>query len=237
MPNDPPRRSSALDVAADSSSGVAGLLVPLSALGQTATKEKVAAALPKLEEFARQVIDRKLVPGLSIAVVHRDEVVFLGAFGVRQVGKPEAGRRRHGLPARLGLQAVGLDRRLGAGERGKVSWDSRIRDIDPGFALQDELAAASVTVRDLFAHRSGLPGNVGDDIEELGFTQGEILHRLRLAKPAYSFRNGYSYSNFGLTEAAVAAARFSGRSWEEAAEEKLYRPLGMARPARAIATS
>ena len=110
---------------------------------------------------------------------------------------------------------------------GKVSWDSRIRDIDPGFALQDELAAAAVTVGDLFAHRSGLPGHVGDDIEELGFTQGEILHRLRLAKPAYSFRNGYSYSNFGLTEGAVAAARFSGMSWEEAAEEKLYKPLGM----------
>ena len=57
--------------------------------------------------------------------------------------------------------------------------------------------------------------------------QGEILQRLRLAKPAYSFRNGYSYSNFGLTEGAVAAARVSGRSWEEAAEEKLYKPLGM----------
>jgi CubicO group peptidase (beta-lactamase class C family) len=72
-----------------------------------------------------------------------------------------------------------------------------------------------------------LPGHVGDDIEELGFTQGKILRRLRLAKPAYSFRNGYSYSNFGLTEGAVAAAGVSGRSWEEAAEEKLYKPLGM----------
>ena len=110
---------------------------------------------------------------------------------------------------------------------GKVSWDSRIRDIDPGFTLQDELAAANVTIHDLFAHRSGLPGHVGDDIEELGFTQGEILQRLRLAKPAYGFRDGYSYSNFGLTEGAVAAARFSGSSWEEASEETLYKPLGM----------
>src|SRR5262249_49277832 len=69
--------------------------------------------------------------------------------------------------------------------------------------------------------------NLGNDIEELGFSQGEILQRLRLAPPAYSFRNGYSYSNFGLTEGAVAAARVSGRGWEEAAEEKLYKPLGM----------
>jgi len=207
--------------------GATTLLVPLPALAQTATREKVAAALPKLKEFARQTIDRKLVPGLSIAIVHGDDVVFLEGFGARQVGKPEA------VDVDTVFQLASLSKPLAStvvaalvGD-GKVSWDSRIRDIDPGFALHDELATATVTVRDLFAHRSGLPGNVGNDIEELGFSQGEILQRLRLAPPAYSFRNGYSYSNFGLTEGAVAAARFSGRSWEEAAEEKLYKPLGM----------
>ncbi len=167
------------------------------------------------------------MPGLSIAVVHRDEVVFLHGFGLRQVGKPEP------VDADTVFQLASLSKPLSSTvvsalvSDGKVSWDSRIRDIDPGFTLQDELAAAAVTVGDLFAHRSGLPGHVGDDIEELGFSQGEILHRLRLAKPEYSFRNGYSYSNFGLTEGAVAAARFSGMGWDEAAEEKLYKPLGM----------
>ena len=207
--------------------GTAALLVPLPALAQTATKEKVAAALPKLREFAQQITDKRLVPGLSVAVVYRDEIVLLDGFGVREIGKPAA------VGADTVFQLASVSKPLSATvvaglvSDGKVSWDSRIRDIDPGFTLQDELAAANVTIRDLFAHRSGLPGHVGDDIEELGFTQGEILQRLRLAKPAYSFRNGYSYSNFGLTEGAVAAARFSGRSWEETCEEKLYKPLGM----------
>ena len=205
----------------------AALLGPLPALAQTATKEKVAAALPKLKEFTQQIIDKKLVPGLSIAIVHGDEVVLLDAFGVRQVDKPEP------VDVDTVFQLASVSKPLASTvvaalvSDGKVSWDSRIRDIDPGFALYDELATATVTIRDLFAHRSGLSGNVGNDIEELGFSQGEILRRLRLAKPAYSFRNGYAYSNFGLTEAGVAAARFSGRSWEEAAEEKLYQPLGM----------
>jgi CubicO group peptidase (beta-lactamase class C family) len=207
--------------------GISALLVPLPTLAQTATKEKVAAALPKLREFARQITDKRLVPGLSVAVVYRDEIVLLDGFGVREIGKPAA------VGADTVFQLASVSKPLSATvvaglvSDGKVSWDSRIRDIDPGFTLQDELAAANVTIRDLFAHRSGLPGHVGDDIEELGFTQGEILQRLRLAKPAYSFRNGYSYSNFGLTEGAVAAARFSGRSWEETCEEKLYKPLGM----------
>ncbi|MBI2738872.1 MAG: serine hydrolase [Rhodospirillales bacterium] len=208
--------------------GSAASWVPLPALAEAATKEKVAAALPNLRELARRIVDKKLVPGLAITIVHRDETVLLDGFGVREIGKPAA------VDADTVFQLASVSKPLAAtvvaglvSDDG-VSWDSRIRDIDPGFALQDELAAANVTIRDLFAHRSGLPGHVGDDIEELGFTQGEILHRLRLAKPAYGFRNGYSYSNFGLTEAAVAAARFSGKSWEEACEERLYKPLGMA---------
>jgi CubicO group peptidase (beta-lactamase class C family) len=207
--------------------GIAALALPLPARAQTATKEKIAAALPKLKEFVRQIIDRKLVPGLSVGIVHRDDVVWLEAFGVRQVGKPEP------VEVDTVFQLASVSKPLastvvsGLVSDGKVAWDSRIRDIDPGFALHDELASAAVTVGDLFAHRSGLPGNIGNDIEELGFSQGEILQRLRLAKPAYSFRDGYAYSNFGLAEAAVAAARFAGRSWEEASEERLYKPLGM----------
>src|SRR6478736_3240408 len=69
--------------------GVAAALVSRPILAQTVTRQKVMAALPKLEQFIRQVVDRKLVPGLSIAIVHHDEVVFLQAFGVRQIGMPE----------------------------------------------------------------------------------------------------------------------------------------------------
>ncbi|CAN5442292.1 serine hydrolase [soil metagenome] len=207
--------------------GVAAALASPPILAQSATRQKIAAALPRIETFARQVVDRKLVPGLSIAVVHQDEVVSLQAFGVRQVGMPEP------VEVDTMFQLASVSKPIASTvvsalvSDGKVSWDSRIRDIDPAFALQDELATAALTVGDLFAHRSGLPGHVGDDIEDLGFSQGEILRRLRLAKPAYGFRNGYSYSNFGLTQGAVAAARFSGLSWEEAAEEKLYKPLGL----------
>ena len=207
--------------------GIVAAAVSSAARAEPASREKVAAALPRLEALVRQLIERKRVPGLSIAIVHRDEVVFLKGFGERQVGKPDP------VDADTVFQLASVSKPLSStvvsalvGE-GKVSWQSRLRDIDPGFALQDELASANVTVGDLFAHRSGLPGHVGDDIEELGFTQGEILHKLRLAKPAYSFRDGYSYSNFGLTEGAVAASRIAGLGWAEACEEKLYKPLGM----------
>jgi CubicO group peptidase (beta-lactamase class C family) len=55
-----------------------------------------------------------------------------------------------------------------------------------------------------------------------------VIGRLKLAAPSSSFRAGYSYSNFGLTEGAVAAARPTGKPWEQIATDMLYGPLGMA---------
>jgi CubicO group peptidase (beta-lactamase class C family) len=66
---------------------------PLAAHGQSvehATKDKVLAALPALETMAQRIVDEDQVPGLSIAVVYRDEVVYLKGFGIREEGKDEA---------------------------------------------------------------------------------------------------------------------------------------------------
>src|SRR4051812_29582861 len=52
--------------------------------------EKVKAALAPLERLTEQTLKETGVPGLAIAVVHRDRVVYLKGFGVRQAGKPEA---------------------------------------------------------------------------------------------------------------------------------------------------
>ena len=202
-------------------------LLPAAAGAQTATREKVMAAVPALKALAEQTVAKGEVPGLAIAVVQDDEVVYLAGFGIRKVGAAEK------VDADTVFQLASLSKPISAtivaalvGE-GVVTWDSRIRDIDPGFALHEAYPTAEVTIRDLFAHRSGLSGSIGNDIETLGYSQGEILQRLRLGKPGSSFRSAYAYSNFGLTEGAVAAARVGGKGWEETAEEKLYRPLGM----------
>ena len=61
----------------------------------------------------------------------------------------------------------------------------------------------------------------------MGYSRADVLRRLRYQKGGGPFRASYAYTNFGLTEAAVAAAKAYGLEWEDAAEAKLYRPLGM----------
>lgn len=202
-------------------------LTPATAALAAVTEEAVQAALPKLEQLAQATVDRGEVPGLSIAVVYRDEVVFLKGFGLREEGKPDT------VDADTVFQLASCSKPVSATVvaalvgRGVVTWDSRIAEIDPGFALADAYPTQQLTIRDLFSHRSGLPGEAGNELEALGYDRDEILHRLRQVTPASSFRSAYSYSNFGLTEGAVAAAKAAGMSWEDAAQDLVYGPLGM----------
>ncbi|BCH35451.1 serine hydrolase [Mesorhizobium sp. L-8-10] len=197
------------------------------ASAQTVTPDRVEAALSKLEPLAERLVADGGVPGLAIGVVHNDKVVYLKGFGRREAGKPDL------VDADTVFQIASLSKPVSAtvvaalvGD-GRVSWDSKIADLDPAFRLADPYPTSELTIRDLFAHRSGLPGTAGDDLEGIGYDRAEILRRLRFVSPSSSFRAGYSYSNFGLTEGAVAAAKPTSKPWEDVAEERLYRPLGM----------
>jgi CubicO group peptidase (beta-lactamase class C family) len=206
---------------------VAGALALAAPAAWAVTPDGVAVAIAALDSSAQQAVDTGEVPGLAIAVVWKDKVVFLKGYGRREAGRGEA------VDADTVFQIASLSKPVSATVvaalvgAGVVRWDSRIAELDPGFRLADAWPTDALTLTDLFDHRSGLPGAAGNELESLGFSRGEILRRLRFVPPASSFRSAYSYSNFGLTEGAVAAARPTGEAWEQVAEERLYRPLGM----------
>jgi CubicO group peptidase (beta-lactamase class C family) len=164
---------------------------------------------------------------MAIAIVYKDEVVYLKGLGVRQAG--EAGPVDEETVFLLASLSKPITSTLLAwlvGE-GLIAWDDRLIDLDPDFRMGDPWVSRNVTIRDMLCHRSGLPDHAGDLLEDLGFDRAQVLHRLRYLKPSGGFRVQYAYTNFGFTAAAVAAARATGKSWEDLSAERLYRPLGM----------
>lgn len=217
-----------------SSSVVAGSLVagspaaPLSAQRATPVAgpdlQRAIAALPDLTAGMMQTTG---VPGVAVAVVHNDEAVYLQGFGEREVGT--------GTPVgpdtvfQIASISKSVSSTIVAAVVGnqEVSWDTRMVDILPGFALSDPWVTANVTIADLFSHRSGLPDHVGDDLEDLGATREQVLESLRYVELAGEFRDSYAYTNFGLTAAAEGVANALGMEWHELAQEMLFAPAGM----------
>lgn len=202
------------------------ILVPQTAPGDERNRN-VQAALAELDQLAERTLKKTGVPGMAVAVVHKDEVVYSKGFGVREIGKePKVDGDTVFQLASVSKPLTSTIMAALVGE-GVVSWDDRIIDHDPGFRLHDPWATREVTLRDMLCHRSGLPAHAGDLLEDLGYDRAEVLRRLRFEKPASSFRSQYAYTNFGYTEAAVASARAAGTTWEDVAGDKLFRPLGM----------
>jgi CubicO group peptidase (beta-lactamase class C family) len=206
--------------------GLAMLFTALPAQGQGGgthvTLDQVNQAVRETQRLCEEQIEKDAVPGLAIAVVFQDQVVYAAGFGVRDVNAREP------VNADTVFQLASLSKAIGStvvaelvGE-GKISWDSRISDLNPDFAMYDPWVTHEITIRDFYAHRSGLPANAGDALEILGFNREQILHRLRYQKPDSSFRFRWAYTNFGVTEAAVAAAKAYNLTWEDASEQKLY---------------
>ena len=184
---------------------------------------------PELQGLAayiqKSMLDWK-TPGLAIAVIKDDQVVWEAGFGVRTLGKPEPvdADTLFGIGSNTkAFTAAALGTLVDAG---KLGWDGRVIDYLKDFQLYDPYATREVTLRDLLSHRSGVCGEdgvwYGTD-----FTSQEILHHLRFQKPQYSFRAGFCYSNSLYMTAGQIIPAVAGQSWNDYIRERLFKPLHM----------
>lgn len=201
----------------------------------TVPSPEVAGPLPHLDGAIERIPDRVEalldetgVPGLSVAVVHGDEVVIAEGFGQANLDTAEP------VDADTLFQLASVSKPVGATVisaligRGHLAWDDLVVDHLPGFALGDEWVTQHVQIADLYSHRSGLPDHAGDDLASFGLGQQSVLERLRYL-PLHPFRDEYSYTNFGVQAGALAAAAAAGGDWTTLSDEVLYTPLGMDR--------
>ena len=53
------------------------------------TQQMVDGALGQLDSIVQSAVSQTGVPGVAVAVVYQDKVVYSKGFGVREVGKPD----------------------------------------------------------------------------------------------------------------------------------------------------
>jgi CubicO group peptidase (beta-lactamase class C family) len=219
-------------------------LVPAMPLPDNAVENAVA----KLDGLAGDLLKKTGIPGMAIAVVHGGKTVYAKGFGVkdRDAGDAENNRVDADTVFQLASVSKSISSTVVAHQvsANAIGWDTPVVSKLPWFALSDPAVTAMVSVGDLFSHRSGLPDHVGDMLEDLGYDRRYVLERLR-DQPLDPFRISYAYTNFGLTAAAEAVATGAGKSWEDLADDAVFKPLDMpsssfrygdyeARPNRAV---
>lgn len=201
---------------------------PLFVFGQTNGTADLAAKIRQIDEYARKTQQDWKVPGMAIAIVKDDKVIFAKGYGVREIGKPElvdentifaiASNSKAFTTAAL---AILIDEK-------KLKWDDKVSQYLPNFQMPDAYVTGELTVRDLVSHRSGLGTFSGDLLwYETTFSTDEILRRVRFLKPTSSFRAAYGYQNLMFVAAGKIIEKISGKTWAEFVRERILTPLAM----------
>lgn len=168
------------------------------------------------------------IPGMAVAVVHGKSVVLAEGYGTRRAGGTDPvdadtlfaiGSATKAFTATaLGMAVDGTD----------LGWDDRVVGRLPGFSLADPWVTAEITLRDLLAHRSGLPPH-----NLMWLTRpeeaGTLLHRLRHLEPVAGFRAQLTYQNLLYLAAGRVLEETTGRPWAGFLEARIFAPLGMER--------
>ncbi len=202
------------------------LETPVSPVPPLFTEADIDRAVAALDGIVADATTRTGLPGLAVGVVYKDKVIYAKGFGVREVGKPGA------IDPDTVFQLASVSKPIAStvvaklvGD-GVVKWDDPAKMHNPAFALNDPHVTEHATIADLLSHRSGLHTGAGDLLEDLGFDRTYILSHLD-QQPLDPFRSTYHYSNFGYTAGGIAAAVAAGKSWEDLADEVLFKPAGM----------
>src|SRR6266700_4854526 len=181
--------------------------------------------------------------GMAAAVLRGERIIAQGAAGVRKRGTAE--RITLDDQFHLGSCTKAMTATLVAMlfEEGKLNWTTTLGELFADTVKPMHPAWEKVTLRQVLAHRAGLP------FEPDGLAQvfNELVRgrppraplgtlpqqRLEIARQALSRPPGippdtkYWYSNVGYVLAGAVLEQLTGRAWEELMRERLFQPLGI----------
>lgn len=184
------------------------------------------APLNGFDDYINKALRDWEVPGLAIAIVKKDQVVFAKGYGVRKLGEPAPVDEKTLFAIGSSSKAFTAAAIAMLVDEGKMKWDDPATKHLPGFQLFDPYVTREITVRDLLSHRSGLGG--ADFIwYATPYDRDEIWSRIRHVKPSSSFRSTFGYQNIMYLAAGQIVSRVSGKNWDDFIRERIFTPLGM----------
>jgi CubicO group peptidase (beta-lactamase class C family) len=185
----------------------------------------------QIKEFDAYVeTSRKLyeVPGLAITVVKDGKVIFKKGYGVKELGTSNQVNTQTLYACASTTKAMTATCMGMLVDEGKIKWDDAVSKYLPEFQLFDPYVTRELTIRDLFTHNSGV-GNADFLWTNMTISSDEILSKMKMVEPSYSFRSSFIYQNIFYLAAGKVIEKVSDTPWEVFIQKRIFEPLGMTR--------
>lgn len=187
------------------------------------------ADLAFLEAQSRRALSDWNTPGLAIAVVQNDRVIFARGFGVRELNRPEPVTEHTLFAIASNTKAFTAGAIAMLAQRQKLAWDDRVQTHLPWFQVfNDPWISHEARLDDLLCHRLGFRTFSGDLLWwGTPYTSRQVVERARYLPAKFGFRHGYGYSNIAFIAAGEVIAQVAQTSYADFIRAEILAPLGM----------
>ena len=193
------------------------------------------ARIEALKRFVRDSMIALKVPGVGLAIIDHDRIVYEDGLGVKDLatGAPVDKDTLFMIASNTKGMATLLLATLV--DQGKLDWNKPVVDYMPTFRLGSEETTRKVLVRHLVCACTGLPRK---DMQWLFNTKAdtgpaETFSQLAATQPTSGFGEVYQYNNLMASAAGYLAAGIIypdmdvGVAFDRAMQERIFDPLGM----------
>lgn len=186
------------------------------------------ALFAAVDRYVEQEMKAGSVPGFSLALVRGQRVVHLRAFGIAdRTGRsvtPQTpfilGSLTKSFTALAIMQLV---------DEGRVALDAPVQRYLPWFTVRDRRASATITVRELLNHTSGIPKSAGLQLVrgEKASTQAEEAALMSGVRLSHAPGTAFEYSNANYWLLGLIQESVTGAPYANYVERHIFGPLTM----------
>ncbi len=187
------------------------------------------------EAYVADALYRFNVPGAAVAVVENGDVVYLNGFGVKEIAStrpvtPDTMMMIGSITKSMTTMMAGS-----LVDDGRLTWETRLVDLLPEFAVGDPDLTSRLTVRDAFCNCSGVPGlNIESYFDSAPRTPESVVTSLVDVVPTAGYGEQFFYNNlligtggYALGVANGGGADDLGVAYDMALHERVLGPIGM----------
>lgn len=188
--------------------------------------------LAKFEQVVQDEMAYYEIPGVAIAIISGDEVMYAQGFGLRDI--------ENNLPFttqtqfRIGSTTKSMTSLLIAQlvDEGLITWDTLVTDLFPNFQTADAELTAQITVRDLMGMNTGLVSSPLDGLSWDLWDVDSLLSAIAQMEIGGNFREFYAYNNEvyalgGYAGVVASDLELTLDSYKNLIQNRIFDPIGM----------
>ncbi len=183
----------------------------------------VPARADEIDDYVRGEMQRQKVPGLTLAVVRKGDLLKARGYGLANV--------EHQVPARRETvyQSGSLGKQFTATAVMLLVEDGRLKLDDPlsKYLPGTPQSWKDVTVRHLLSHTGGIRDYSSAVNMRLDYTEDELLKKAFRFTPAFAPGEKWQYSNTGYVVLGILISKVAGKFYGDVLKERVFNRLGM----------